>query len=519
MEIASYIKPFETQRIDGSINDVLDSFRANKERTFIPVVNSFGEPLGIIREQTLRDFTLAPFGRDLLKRCPISEFLSTCPVVSFDTQFETLIQTPTFQERREGFIIVKEGKYAGFLTVSTLLKMYEEHRLQTQLQLLQAQKMESIGTLAGGIAHDFNNILAAITGHVALIKLKTSFEETNPISKYLNNIEALSLRASDLTKQLLGFARGGKYQLKPQNLNDTLTRVLSLLRRTFNRSIVFEESLCENLGVIDGDQGQLEQVLMNLFINARDAMPDGGVLSVSTRNLSPTSEVVATQLNYNPSGGIALEIRDSGTGMPAEVQARIFEPFFTTKERGKGTGMGLAMVYGIVQNHGGTIQVQSKEGQGSVFTLYFPCSATKKGAGPAAQPATVSKPFLGKLRARVMVVDDDPYLLPVMSLYLEEMGCSVAAFRDGREAIRHYREGHIGIDLVLLDMIMPNISGKEVYHELKQINPALRVIFLSGYNNNGTMQELLTHDRTDFLPKPVSFDTLLKRMSEAQAAA
>lgn len=284
MKITPYVQVLDTFRLDANICDVLDSFHAHKESSFVPVVNDFGEPVGIVREQTLREFIYTQFGRELLVRRKVSEFVSSCPVVSYNTNFEDLIQTPTFLDRKEGFIIVSDCKYFGFLCVSTLLEMYEEHRLRTEQQLLQAQKMESIGTLAGGIAHDFNNILGAISGHATLIKIKVKVDESHPAHKYLANIDSLVKRASDLTSQLLGFARGGKYEIHRLNPNDVIRQVITILSRTFDSSIKFEQNLCPILRIVEGDKAQLEQVLMNLFINARDAMLEGGVITITTEN-------------------------------------------------------------------------------------------------------------------------------------------------------------------------------------------------------------------------------------------
>jgi signal transduction histidine kinase/CheY-like chemotaxis protein len=516
MKITPYVQALDTVRLDANVCDVLDSFHAHKESSFVPVVNTFGEPVGIVREQTLRQFVYTRFGQELLVRRKISEFLSPCPVVSHDTNFEDLIQTPTFQERKEGFIIVRECKYFGFLSVSTLLEMYEDHRLNTQQQLLQAQKMESIGTLAGGIAHDFNNILGSISGHATLIRMKLRISADNPVDKYLVNIETLVQRAADLTGQLLGFARGGKYEVHPLDANEVIRHVISILRQTFDSSIGFEQNLCSSLCSMDGDKAQLEQVLMNLFINARDSMPDGGVITVTTKNVSASSEVAATQLGNFLDGGISITVRDTGMGIPLENQKRVFEPFFSTKEKGKGTGMGLAMVYGIVRNHGGRIELKSEVGKGTAFTIYLPRGENgSKRVEEADQGGQTPKKVKS---ASILVVDDDPNLLPVISEYLEHEGCKVFASADGRQAIRHYSEHYRSIDLVLLDMIMPVMSGQQIYQELLLTNPQMRAIFMSGYSSNGTMQQLLSHERTHFLKKPFSFDQLMENISRVLGA-
>lgn len=510
MQIASFVQTLESLLIDTNLYDVLESFHRNKERSFIPVINSFGEPLGIVREQTLRDFTFTMYGRELLKYRHVSEFLTPCPVVSIDSEFEELITTPTFQQRQEGFIVVDKGKYAGFLPTSILLQMYEEHRLQTMQQLLQAQKMESIGNLAGGLAHDFNNILGSITGYVGLIKQNLRVQNAEKLDKYLLNVETLAFRAADITQQLLGFARGGKYQVRPLNINEVVRHVFSIIQPTFGRSIVFEEHLGPDVGVIEADPGQLEQVLMNLCINARDAMPNGGLLSITTRSLDSASRVDSDWLGSFPKGGLVIDVRDTGTGIPPDILKRMFEPFFTTKDRSKGSGMGLAMVDGIVHNHGGQIKVQSEVGKGSTFSLCFPVIDFRQTIpSQASDRAEAKKPST----ACVMIVDDDTFLLPMLSDYLKDKGYIVFAFNDGNEAIKCFREKHSTIDLILLDMIMPNISGQQVYHELSRIRPGPNVVFMSGYNNAETMQELLAYENTRFLQKPFSLSKLSQTIS------
>ncbi|MHB8835811.1 MAG: response regulator [Candidatus Methylomirabilia bacterium] len=510
MEITEFVQPLQAVRVDASVYEIMESFHVHKDCSYVPIVNHFDEPLGIVREQTLRDFTFTMFGRDLLKQKHISEFLSPCPIVSYATRFDELIQTPTFQKRKEGFIIIKDGKYAGFLPLCSLLEMYEEHRLNTQQQLLQAHKMQAVGNLAGGIAHDFNNILAGITGHTELIRMKLVAPEKQ-VSSYLNTIETLSYRAADLTKQLLGFARGGKYQVQPLNVNEVVSHIVSIARPTFDRSIAIVEELHPALKIIEGDRGQLEQVLLNLLINARDAMPQGGNLTVKTWNLDPENETALNQLIGCFNGGIAVSVHDTGVGIPREIQERIFDPFFSTKEQGKGSGMGLAMVYGIVRNHNGQIVVRSDVGEGATFTLTFPSSSTPVNSSQKSLPAFQIGQELSQ--ARIMVVDDDPHILFVVKEYLEMAGCSVETFGDGNQAVGYFQGKSHDIDIVLLDMIMPQISGQQVFHDLKRVNPQVKVLFLSGYNDSQTVQDLLAHDATGFLQKPFTYEKLLTTIS------
>lgn len=515
MEISSFIQSLEPVHIDANVYDIMQSFHEHKNLSFVPIVNQFDEPLGIVREQSMRDFTFTIFGHELLKRKLISDFLSPCPMVSFSTNFVELIQTPTFQHREEGFIIIKEGVYAGFLTVSSLLEMYEMNRVDTQQQLFQAQKMESIGNLAGGIAHDFNNILGSITGYLALAKMKLP-PQTETVKNDLDTIETLAFRAANLTKQLLGFARGGKYEVLPLNVNEVAKHVITITRHTFNRSIAIREDLCPSLHIIKADRGQLEQVVMNLVINSRDAMPEGGTITIRTWNFDASEKTDSDLLNSFHNGGIGISVQDTGEGIPPENLKRVFEPFFTTKEKGKGTGMGLAMVYGIVRNHEGQIEVKSDVGKGTTISMYFPASL-QSDILPLEVRMSTTKVDAVK-QATVIVVDDDLDMLSVISNYLEQKGCSVIAFSDGNLALEYFRVQSDTIDLVLLDMIMPHISGQEVFHELRQTDPDIKVIFMSGYNDSKNVQELLSHERTAFIQKPFMFNELSMIMYRIMAS-
>ncbi len=501
------------------IEELLDKFRRHTELTFVPVVNEFSEPIGIIRETSLRVFTHARFGRELIQKRKTGEFLSMCPVVSINAEFHDLILTPTFNSRKEGFIVIKDGKYAGFLHTLTLLELYEKHRLETQRQLLQTQKMESIGALAGGIAHDFNNILASISGHLTLISMRLKMDTDDRVRHYISTIEELCCKASNLTQQLLGFARGGKYKIEPLNINEVIKHVVSILSATFPKDISFQYDLCPILPVIEADRGQLEQVLMNLFINGRDAMKSGGIINI--KSVIPEENSMSNISGFGDAGllrsdMIEVSVSDTGCGIPESIQKKIFEPFFTTKEVGKGTGMGLAMVYGIIKNHGGNIFVESIENKGSTFRIFLPRKKTQTGCNKI-DSTRIESSSAGNIG--VMVLDDDVNLIQVLEMYLIEMNFAVKPFTRGSDALSFYMKNSDCIDIVLLDMIMPEMSGQQVYMKLKEINPEVTTIFMSGYNSSETMQSLLSETDSEFLQKPFSLEQLKKSISNSLAAA
>lgn len=358
----------------------------------------------------------------------------------------------------------------------------EEEKERMREQLFQAQKMEAIGTLAGGIAHDFNNMLQGILGYASLLKLK--IPETDPIYKPLEVIERTAERAAELTQQLLGFARKGKYFVEILNINDLVSEVIKIISRTFDRAIEIKTDLSDNIWRFEGDKGQMESVILNLCVNARDAMPGGGILTISTYN----REIKEGDLPYSwarPGSYVVISVKDTGVGMDEETMKHIFEPFFTTKEIGKGTGMGLAMVYGVVKNHGGFITVESELGKGSTFTIYLPRTEaeTKKDISEIKTPLTGA--------GTILIVDDEEAIRNLLRDALSGLGYSVMVASNGREAIEIFNVDRDTIDLVILDLIMPEMGGEETLIRLRQIDPHVKVIIATGFGVTQSLQDVL----------------------------
>jgi len=374
--------------------------------------------------------------------------------------------------------IVRDGKITGIRGL--VIDLTERKRLESQL--LQAQKMEALGTLSGGIAHDFNNILMGIQGNISLMML--DLEPHHPHGERLRHVEEHVKTASDLTRQLLGIARGGRYEVKPVDMNGVVTKISSMFGRT-KKEISIHHKHEEDLWLVEADRGQMEQVFMNLFVNAWQAMPQGGDIFVETQNAVLTEdEALAGALR--PGRYVRITVADTGIGMDEETRARAFDPFFTTKEKGTGTGLGLAMVYGIVHGHGGMVQVSSQPGHGAVFSLWF----------PAADKTIVEKKS-GDVREMqrgtetILLIDDEAGILEVNQAMLEHLGYRVYAASNGKDGIDLYRAKKDEIDLVILDMIMPGISGGEVFDRLKDINPGLRALLSSGYSAEGEAANIL----------------------------
>ena len=374
----------------------------------------------------------------------------------------------------------------------------KEEKAKLEAQLQQAQKMESVGTLAGGIAHDFNNLLMGIQGNISLMLL--DMETTHPFYERLKNIEKQIQSGARLTSHLLGYARKGRYEVKPVNLNQLVQEACETFGRT-KKDITIDTELSEDLHAVEADPDQIEQVFFNLCVNAADAMPGGGNIVVKTVNT--THEAMKGKLYKPKSGGyVLLTVTDSGLGMDEETAERVFEPFFTTKERGRGTGLGLASAYGIVKAHGGYIEVKSDRGQGSTFSIYLPASRKK-----VATPARYAGQFI-KGAETVLLVDDEEAVRQVGLEMLEAMGYRVLTASDGNEALSIYEKSGGDIGLVLLDMVMPNMGGAETYDGLKEIDPKVKVLLLSGYSIDGQATEILDRGCDGFIQKPFNMKEL-----------
>jgi PAS domain S-box-containing protein len=381
-------------------------------------------------------------------------------------------------------------------------KRAEHEREELQAQLAQAQKMEAIGTLAGGVAHDFNNILAGILGGLSLLELAPLGE--NP--RAVQDMKALVQRGADLTKQLLGFARRGKYDVRPLDIALVVQETSEMFGRT-RKDVSIELALASGLRAVLMDRTQLEQVLLNLFVNAGQAMPDGGCLHISADNAELTNEVVAPQVGAATGHFVKLVVADIGGGMDATTQARIFEPFFTTKGPGQGTGLGLASVYGIVNSHAGFIAVESEVGKGTRFTLWL--LATDQAVAREKTGAVIRRGV-----GTILIVDDEAMLTGICARMLKSIGYNALTASRGKEAIEIVRQRAAEISLVILDMIMPEMSGRQTYDALQQIAPGIKVLLSSGFSLEGQAQEILASGCNGFIQKPFDLATLSAKVSE-----
>jgi PAS domain S-box-containing protein len=393
-----------------------------------------------------------------------------------------------------------EGNPIGTLVI--LRDISEKKRLEAQLHYI--ERMEAIGTLAGGIAHDFNNLMMGMLGNISLILYDIGSD--SPHYEKLKNIEKLIQSGSKLTSQLLGYARKGKYEVRALNLNQLVKESSETFGRT-RKEIVIHRELAENLFSVMADEAQIQQILMNLFINAADAMPGGGDLFLKTSNV--THEDLGDK-PYKPKSGdyILLKVRDTGTGMDPKVMDRIFEPFFTTKELGRGSGLGLASVYGIIKGHGGYIDVESKKGQGTIFSIYLPASEK------SIQKTSKIPQRILKGNENILLVDDEDLVINVGAQLLEKLGYTVLQAHGGREAVKIFTDANHSIDMVILDMVMPDMGGSEVFDRIKGIDPNVKVLLSSGYSIDGEAAEILKRGCEGFIQKPFSMEDLSRKIRD-----
>ncbi len=474
-----------------------------KTMTIEDVNQSAADIIGLPKDQLT--------GKSCIQYCCAPD--GSCPLLDEDTYFDS---HPCILKRNEtervhvlkrvSPLIFNDEKYflESMLDITPLIETEEKNR-ELQTTLMQSQKMEAIGLLAGGVAHDFNNILTVMTGNAQLMKME--MEAQDPQYDTLTEIEDAGTRAQALTRQLLAFSRKQVLQLKILNINETISNMIKMLKRLIGAHIVLRTDFKENLPLIKADPGQLEQVLLNLVVNARDAMPEGGEILISTDRLALNSP--DSRFHEAPAGDyIQIKVKDSGIGIEAGKLDKVFEPFYTTKPKGKGTGLGLSTVFGIIRQSHGYIHLQSAPGEGSCFTILLP--ATQGSESDVQDDLNRTLDLMGS--EHILVVEDDSFVRDFIEKSLSRFGYSCSHASNGREALDMIRKKEGTYDLILTDVIMPEMNGYLLAENIMATEPRTKILYMSGYSDDSIIPLEELSKLENFIPKPFNSTDLVRKV-------
>ena len=477
----------------------------NRDYVYLEVNQAYQKVVGRSRTEIVGSVASEIFGADYFAR-HFQERLDRC-LDGEEVHVKGWYNTPGLGRRYIDTFYYPSREADGRLTGVVIVGRDLTHLKKLEDQFLQSQRMEAVGTLAGGIAHDFNNLLMGIQGRASL--MATEIEAGDPFQEHVEAIESYVRSAADLTSQLLGFAQGGKYEIRPTDLNDLIRNHNRMFSRT-RKELTVQGTYARDLPAVEVDRGQIKQVLLNIYLNAWQAMPEGGTIYVETID-ARLAEGEAATAELRPGRYATISVRDTGLGMDEAVRQRVFEPFFTTRPMGHGTGLGLASAYGIVRNHGGAIDVYSEKGRGTTFRIYLP--ASRRTAEAMATTADRMQPGGGT----VMLVDDEAMIIEVGTAMLQKLGYDVLAAADGESALSLYRKEQARINLVILDMVMPGMGGGETFDQLKSFDPDVKVLLSSGYSLDGQATEIIRRGCVGFIQKPFSLAQLSAKLKNATA--
>ncbi len=459
--------------------------------------------IGQVRDESQTDESVGSYAREIgADEAAFIEAFNEVPGMP-KARFQSIAEVLFTLANQLSTLAYQNVQQARFITER---RKATEERKRLEQQLAYSQRMDAIGQLAGGIAHDINNILMGIQGNASLMRLHRP--SGDPCQEGLIQIEEHVKRGANLTRQLLGFARGGKYEVKTLSINAMIRKCAQLFLET-RKEIRAEFRLPDDVCPVDVDEGQIEQVFLNIFINAQHAMPHGGTLTIETAN-ETLSDPDASAFEVPPGGYVRVSISDTGTGMDKKTLDRIFEPFYTTRAANGGTGLGLASAYGIVRNHGGAITAQSEPGKGARFIIHLPSSAKS-----IERAEERKKPDIAQGHGNILIVDDELLALEPAARFLAMLGYSVSTAGSGYEALRHFENNHASIDLVILDMIMPGMTGTEVLKQLKERDHRVPVLISSGYGFQGEVQRAMGMGCCGFIQKPYNFTDLSHLVRQA----
>jgi signal transduction histidine kinase len=499
------LKPVQPELLVGTIERAGERWQRHRAEL---AMSESEERLRLIFDHVSDALFIADDAGRIIDANPAACALSSQPLETIRalTMAEVLPESSPQGQSDHRVLDVRSTAFAPGVLVYTVRDLTRQRKLEDQL--VQAQKMEAVGQLAGGVAHDFNNLLTVIMSYSSM--LLADMGANDATRGDIQEISDAAQRAAALTRQLLAFSRKQVLQMRAVNVNAVVTDVEKMLRRLIGEDILLTTHLDPDLDLINADPGQLEQVLINLAVNARDAMPRGGDLTITTDNAELSDEHGERHLGASPGSYVMLAVTDTGSGMTKDVQQRLFEPFYTTKGVGKGTGLGLATVHGIVKQSGGDIYVYSELGHGTTFKVYFP-RLTK------AEPATITSEHRASAQGgseTVLLAEDDEAIRTLGARVLGSLGYNVLVARTGGEALRIVAEHKGRIDLIATDVVMPEMNGSQLVERVLEARPGIRVLFMSGYTDDEVMRRGVIDGQTAFLQKPFTPDLLAHKVRE-----
>lgn len=510
MNLSEYWTELESVRADAEVQTVFEVFAHNRVAPFLPIVDPQGTPVGVIREQDIKEYAYGRFGRELVKREPLQRFIRPSLILPHTINRDDLLAAAASNPNPDGLVLTQDGRYRAVMFNSVILRLFEANRVETQVRLVQAQKMEAIGTLAGGIAHDLNNILMPIIGYAQLLREMMDAHEPVDV-EMLDQILVSGKRAKETVSRILAFSRQQKTEQRVVVLSDLVKEVLRLIGGSLPATIDTELCLATDTDTVFANPAELHQVIMNLCTNAYHAMRGkGGHLQVSL------SEHHGPLLGWTlhqgplPASMLRLTVQDTGSGIPAENLSKIFEPFFTTKKQGEGTGMGLAIVHGVVKRCKGAISVESTVGQGTAFHVYLPlhtaaiaASGTNRRSETMADVGALAA--AGQQRVRVLYVDDEFSVARLAERYLARHGLDVRTENDSAKALIMLQTRMDEFDVLVTDQTMPAVSGLELAQQVLHLKPGFPIIMCTGYSETVSPEMAAATGIRGYLNKPVDY--------------
>lgn len=493
---------------------VFDRFRELRDIPFLPVVDGHQKPVGVIRETDLKEYAYGRFGHDLVRRMPFRHFIRETRIVSSTATRDDLLTSAAANPNPDGLVIVENGLYRAILLNDVILKLFEQNRMETQTRLIQAQKMEALGTLAGGIAHDINNILTPILGYANFLLELHKSREPLDISM-IEQIHVSALRARDTVGHILSFSREQKNERGPVSLSGLIREVIRLIKNSLPSTIEIEYSVTACNDLVLGNPAELHQILMNLCTNAFQAMKAGGGqlrLGLSDFQGVPVGWSLQHPLAHRP--WLRLTVSDTGTGIPESILHKVFDPFFTTKPPNEGTGLGLAIVHGVVSRYNGIVSIETEVGKGTSVHIHFPRTPKALDAAMAeSAPPEAAPPLPSDTAAyppiRVFYVDDDYTISKLAQKILTRFNMDVETENDSTKALSILDQHIEEFDVLVTDQIMPSISGTDLAQHILDRNPDFPIIICTGYSEVVSPESLRQIGVRGLIHKPTDFHELV----------